>query len=211
MVIREYLDTKIRNIGRIALANTVAAALLLGLAACGNTDTGATTQPTAITTVEVPAATNTETTNIPADTSTAVPAAIETETPDMMDMGGASMDATATPAVSGAEATPTPAQQAGASTGADVQVQATIREWAIDLSQQEVAAGKVTFVVSNTGQFAHNFAVTDSNGEIAKTSTFSQGDGPQSLEVDLQPGTYTIVCTLPGHAARGQSVQLVDK
>ncbi|HET9494742.1 MAG TPA: sulfocyanin-like copper-binding protein, partial [Chloroflexia bacterium] len=68
---------------------------------------------------------------------------------------------------------------------------------------------KITFVVTNRGQFAHNFTVTGDSGTVAKTPNFSAADGEQTLEVELQPGTYTIICDLPGHAARGQQTELV--
>ena len=58
---------------------------------------------------------------------------------------------------------------------------------------------------------AHNFTVTDSSGQIARTPTFAGSQGPQTLEVTLAPGTYTIICDLPGHAARGQKATLVVK
>jgi hypothetical protein len=58
---------------------------------------------------------------------------------------------------------------------------------------------------------AHNLTVLDSSGEIAATPSFMSSEGPQTLEVQLQPGTYTIICSLPGHAARGQKTELVVK
>jgi plastocyanin len=96
-----------------------------------------------------------------------------------------------------------------ASGGSEVEVQATLREWAIDLSMQEVAAGKITFVVINQGQMAHNLTILSDSATVGKTSNFRAADGAQTLEVELQPGTYTIICDLPGHAARGQQTQIV--
>lgn len=58
----------------------------------------------------------------------------------------------------------------------------------------------------------HNLTVLDSNGtQIGQTSTFAQSEGPQTLAVDLQPGTYAIICSLTGHAQRGQKAELVVK
>jgi plastocyanin len=112
---------------------------------------------------------------------------------------------------SSAAPTATPAAGQGATAGATTEVQGTLREWAIDLSQQEVPAGKVIFTVTNQGGSAHNFTVQDSTGVIGRTPNFSRSDGPQMLEVELAPGTYTIICSLPGHAARGQQTTLVVK
>jgi uncharacterized cupredoxin-like copper-binding protein len=130
------------------------------------------------------------------------------------------MDETATPA--GTEVTPTTAAQADAtattvqtqptqSSGAETTVQATLKEWAIVLSQSEVPAGKVTFTVTNQGQMMHNLTIQDSSGVVAKTPNFDSSQGAQTLEVELQPGTYTLLCSLPGHAARGQMTQLTVK
>jgi uncharacterized cupredoxin-like copper-binding protein len=58
---------------------------------------------------------------------------------------------------------------------------------------------------------AHNFTVLSDTGTVAKTPNFRAANGAQTLEVDLQPGTYTIICDLPGHAQRGQKTQLVVK
>jgi plastocyanin len=156
-------------------------------------------------------------TTLPAELETAVttaPSAVATESTDMGDMAGMEDEANATqaPADPAGAATATPAADQGASNGSATQVQGTLREWAIDLSQQEVPAGKVIFTVTNTGQNTHNFAVEDSTGAlIAKTPNFGSRDGAQTLELDLAPGTYTIICSLPGHAARGQRTQLVVK
>jgi uncharacterized cupredoxin-like copper-binding protein len=118
------------------------------------------------------------------------------------DAGSANADASATPTAV--------AQQQESSTSTTVA--ATLCEWAIDLSQSEVPAGKITFTVVNTGMMAHNLTVLDSSGvTIDATPTFRGSDGPQTLEVELQPGTYTLICSLPGHAQRGQKTELVVK
>jgi uncharacterized cupredoxin-like copper-binding protein len=109
------------------------------------------------------------------------------------------------------DATATTASDAGAQAGSSTEIQATLREWAIDLSAQEAPTGKITFVVTNQGQMAHNFTVLSDTGTVAKVPNFRAANGPQTLEVDLQPGTYTIICDLPGHAQRGQKTQLVVK
>jgi plastocyanin len=99
----------------------------------------------------------------------------------------------------------------GTNSGGGTAVQATLREWAIDLSQAEVPAGKVTFTVTNNGQMPHNLTVTLNGADLGHTATFSSRQGAQTLTVDLHPGTYTLICSLPGHAQRGQQVSLVVK
>jgi plastocyanin len=101
-------------------------------------------------------------------------------------------------------------QQAGDS-GTEPVVQAALVEWAIQLSRSEVPAGKIRFVVTNQGTMPHNLTVQDSSGTIAQTPNFRAAQGPQTLEVDLKPGTYTLICSLPGHAKKGQITTLVVK
>ncbi|MDQ6692936.1 MAG: cupredoxin domain-containing protein, partial [Chloroflexota bacterium] len=89
-------------------------------------------------------------------------------------------------------------------------VTVTLREWAIDISGP-IKAGKVNITVTNTGGMAHNLTIANSSGAIARTSNFRSSDGPQTLIVDLTSGTYTFYCSLPGHAQRGQTTQIVVK
>lgn len=205
------------NIKKAGLITTLAGIMLVSLAACGGPATPAATPVATATQPEAMAPVGT---TVPEGLETAIttaPSAVATESTDMGDMGdmaemGDEATATPAPADAGGAATPTPAADQGASDGSTTQVQGTLREWAIDLSQQEVPAGKVIFTVTNTGQNTHNFAVEDSTGAmIAKTPNFGSRDGAQTLELDLAPGTYTIICTLPGHATRGQRTQLVVK
>jgi hypothetical protein len=222
---RNYINRNDKKIRHIGLVSALAVLMLLVLAACGTS--GATDQPAAVVadptpTETAPEAVATNGPNMASGTTTEVPEAVATE---MDDMGGMmdAMDSTPTAVEPQTEASDaaTPTEAAGSegsddtgtggSTGGVVKVQGTLREWAIDLSRQEVATGTVRFVVTNEGQFAHNFAITDASGTIAKTTTFGARDGAQTLEVELQPGTYTIVCDLPGHAARGQQIELTVK
>jgi plastocyanin len=128
--------------------------------------------------------------------------------------GGDAAPAAAVPTTAPAAAAPTTApagDTAPADTAQATEIKATLSEWALELSQKEVAAGKVTFVVTNNGRMPHNLSVTDSTGAKGTTRTFTASDGAQSLELTLAPGTYTVICALPGHADRGQKTVLVVK
>ncbi|MEO8288373.1 MAG: cupredoxin domain-containing protein [Chloroflexota bacterium] len=175
---------------RIIILGMLAMLALVSLSACGGTTDA---QPTATTAVQeaLPTAT------------TATQAAEPTATMEMGNAVDALPEATAP-----ADSQPTTAP----ATGGDVtEVQATLKEWSIALSQAEVPAGKVRFTVTNAGQMAHNLTVTDSSGTLAKTPNFNASQGTQTLEIDLKPGTYTLICSLPGHAQRGQKIDLVVK
>ena len=95
--------------------------------------------------------------------------------------------------------------------GAAQEVQVTLKEWAIEPKTLEVNAGKVRFDVTNSGQFTHDFVILKDGNELAKTPTFRQADGTQVLEVDLQPGTYKVLCDIQGHADRGMQGELIVK
>ena len=175
----------ILSLRRIALTGILAGTMLAGLAACG--DTPATAVP-----------------------ATTVPAMAVPTATVAADMGMSTM----APTTAGSEvATPATNTAASDSTGATdgVEVQATLKEWALDLNQTSVAAGKVRFVVNNTGMMPHNLTIKDDSGDLGHTSTFPKSAGPQTLEVTLKPGTYTVYCSLPGHADRGQKNTLIVK
>jgi uncharacterized cupredoxin-like copper-binding protein len=58
--------------------------------------------------------------------------------------------------------------------------------------------------VRNEGQIAHDLTLEQpgSNQRVIGTDTFLGGDGGK-LRVDLPPGRYKMVCTVPGHEERG--------
>ncbi len=189
--------------------------IVTGLAGCGGTTT-ATIDPTSTT------AAASDVSTAPTDTiatgSMETPTQPSTGSTDQITPTQALMDqSTPTQAPVGASDQVTPTQAmtgqggtSGSATG--TQIKATLKEWAIDLSQKEVSAGKITFSVTNEGVMRHNLTVMDSNGgKIGQTSTFASSEGAQTLAVDLQPGTYNIICSLPGHAQRGQQTTLVVK
>jgi uncharacterized cupredoxin-like copper-binding protein len=104
-----------------------------------------------------------------------------------------------------------PSSSTDTGAGTETVVQAALVEWSIQLSRSEVPAGKVRFIVTNQGTMNHNLTVQDDSGVIAKTPNFKPAQGPQTLEVDLKPGTYTLICSIPGHAKKGQIATLVVK
>ena len=98
-------------------------------------------------------------------------------------------------------------------------------EWAIE-TDLEVAAGTVTFDVSNEGNFPHHFAIArgdsyeelpqigggaideDALGDdfIGRTENLQSGE-TEIIEFDLDPGNYVFFCNIAAavsHAAQGQ-------
>ena len=57
----------------------------------------------------------------------------------------------------------------------------------------------------------HNLTILNDSGVVGATASFRPSDGPKVLEVDLPPGTYQMICSLPGHAQAGQRGTIVVK
>src|SRR5580765_1970115 len=70
-------------------------------------------------------------------------------------------------------------------------------EFKFKLSATSVAAGSVTFKVTNKGKLSHDFSV---GGK--KTAMLSPGKSA-TLTVTLKKGSSAYMCTVPGHAAAG--------
>jgi hypothetical protein len=196
------------TIARMALLIALTSLAMLALAACGgNSIAESTTQPIVASPTTAPPATATEDmmgmpemTTMP--TLPTLPTAVSTSgtVPSPVSTTG-----------TGSQGGATPTQEPTGQVGATTQIQAKLIEWSITMSRQEAPAGKIIFTVTNEGRGMHNFSINGASGEVAATRSFQPSEGPQTLEVELQAGTYTIICSLPGHAQRGQMTTLVVK
>ena len=71
-------------------------------------------------------------------------------------------------------------------------------------------AGSDTFDFTNDAPIAHDFTIETSSGQkVAATPIFS--GGTKSATATLKPGTYTFLCTVPGHADAGMKGTLTVK
>lgn len=84
-------------------------------------------------------------------------------------------------------------------------VNITLNEWSLILDTVPMNAGAITIVVKNEGKMKHDLVLTG-NGVNAKTKTLEPGE-TETLTVDLAPGTYNLVCSVPGHSLLGMSSQ----
>ena len=91
------------------------------------------------------------------------------------------------------------------SPGPKAQVEVSMTDYAFDPHPIEVAAGDVRFVVKNDGQIAHDLVLP----ELGKGTADQRPGNTRSFDVTLRPGTYLVVCDLPGHRAAGMVTQLV--
>lgn len=141
----------------------------------------------------------------------------------------ATTDAATTVPASTQPATTQPATTVEAPAGEEIT--ASLVEWAID-APAEYAAGDVTFVATNDGNFPHEFVVIRGDGYeslpladggavieddlpagalLGRTDRLGAGSSGE-LTVTLEPGTYVLLCNLGAgansHAGQGQVLDI---
>lgn len=99
-------------------------------------------------------------------------------------------------------------------------VAVTLSEFKITPAVARVGAGRVTFVVTNTGKIKHQFTIIrtdkpasavlskhnpddDIPGARGEIASLAPGATKQLVIKDLKPGHYALVCALPGHYQAG--------
>jgi plastocyanin len=81
---------------------------------------------------------------------------------------------------------------------------------AFDQKDVTAKAGSVTIDFDNKEALQHDVKVEDSSGqELGGTDLVSSGTA--TATVDLQPGTYTFFCSVPGHREAGMEGTLTVK
>jgi uncharacterized cupredoxin-like copper-binding protein len=118
-----------------------------------------------------------------------------------------------------------PATSAGnaPATSASGTVQATEKDFAIGLEPTTATSGPVTFQITNQGPSTHEFVVFKTDLDPANLPVDKDGNvdeegkgvkhidevediasaSTESLKVDLEPGSYVVICNLPGHYKLG--------
>jgi uncharacterized cupredoxin-like copper-binding protein len=102
--------------------------------------------------------------------------------------------------------TQTTAPPATAATAAPTMVKVSETEFKIKLPKTSVPAGSYAFDVQNDGQAPHDLVVKGA-GVDERTKTLNAGESA-TLKVDLEPGTYELYCSLPGHKQAGMDLKL---
>jgi hypothetical protein len=105
------------------------------------------------------------------------------------------------------------AADAGASRPAPARMLIYAQEWSLWPSRSSLPAGHVIVQLWNRGQDAHDLRIrrlrhgrmTGRAQGVAITQSGKIGEGSWNL----QPGTYELYCSLPGHLRRGMHMQLV--
>jgi plastocyanin len=129
---------------------------------------------------------------------------------------GGSSDSSSSAESSGAETTTessgSGAEAAGGSAGSAsaLDIEAASSGLAYASNSATAKAGKVTVDFTNPQAIPHDVAIESSGGEvIGQTETTAEGS--DSTEVELEPGTYTYFCTVPGHREAGMEGTLTVK
>ncbi len=88
-------------------------------------------------------------------------------------------------------------------------VRVTLSEWTVRLSTQAVAAGPVSFAVTNTGSIPHAFEI-EGRGIERETRQIQPGDSA-TLALTLRAGTYEVYCPVGegSHKKLGMVARLV--
>lgn len=114
-------------------------------------------------------------------------------------------------ATTGDESSDTATTTDGSGKGGTVQIEAD-PSGALAFTQTRIdaPAGSDTIEFSNPSGTDHNVEIEDPNGEdVAETDTIA--DGKTSTTADLQPGTYTFYCAIPGHREAGMEGTITVK
>ncbi|HET7484070.1 MAG TPA: plastocyanin/azurin family copper-binding protein [Solirubrobacterales bacterium] len=96
------------------------------------------------------------------------------------------------------EEAPKPNTQGAATT---LQLSASPTQIAFDTTKLSAQAGKITIDFNNPSALEHDVAIEQNGKQIAISETIAKSK--TSVSADLEPGTYTFLCTVPGHAEAG--------
>jgi plastocyanin len=99
----------------------------------------------------------------------------------------------------------------GGGSGGTVKIEADPNgQLAFTKTKIDAPAGQDTIEFDNPSSTGHNVEIEDSSGEdVAGTDTIT--DGKTSTTADLQPGTYTFYCSVPGHREAGMEGTITVK
>jgi len=108
-----------------------------------------------------------------------------------------------------AEATTTEAAGGGGGAGGTVEL-TTSEGVSYDQKSAETTAGTITINYDNQVDIPHDVIVEDEGGtNLGGTDVITASSA--STTVDLQPGTYTFYCDVPGHRDQGMEGTLTVK
>jgi plastocyanin len=92
-------------------------------------------------------------------------------------------------------------QPAAKGPGGTLQLAADPTQIAFDKETLDSKPGKVTIEFTNPATIEHDVAIEQNGKQLAVSERITKGK--TSVTVDLAPGAYTFLCTVPGHAEAG--------
>jgi plastocyanin len=84
------------------------------------------------------------------------------------------------------------------------------KEYSVYPTHNPVGTGSVEFNVTNFGMDAHDFSIRTGGGTVISSTPVASGQ-TTIVTVDLQPGTYTLFCSLSDHESLGMHASLQVK
>jgi plastocyanin len=123
--------------------------------------------------------------------------------------GSDNNDTTAAQAPATTQSTGTTGGAAGGASTVDISTPSG-SDLAFDQKDATAKAGSVTVDLDNKQSLSHDVAIADSSGKVLG-QTELVASGTTSTTVDLQPGSYTFYCTVPGHREAGMEGTLTVK
>lgn len=94
--------------------------------------------------------------------------------------------------------------------GGTVKLAAAEAALEFDTTELSSKPGKVTIDFDNPSAIPHNVEVEDESGKVlGGTETIASSE--ESATVELEPGTYTFFCSIPGHREAGMEGTLTVK
>jgi plastocyanin len=92
--------------------------------------------------------------------------------------------------------------QSGAGASATtLKLAADTTDIAFDKEELSAKAGEVTIDFNNPSAISHNVVIEKDGKEIAGTPVITESE--ESVSAELEAGSYTFVCTVPGHEEAG--------
>ncbi len=114
------------------------------------------------------------------------------------------------------QSSPTPssastASQSGSSIdpSAATPIAVTVKDFSLDPADITANGSAVSMAVTNAGPTIHNVTVRNATGAVVMaTKNLREGES-ETITASIPAGTYTVLCTLPGHESLGIKGSLV--
>ncbi|TMF88228.1 MAG: hypothetical protein E6I08_08070 [Chloroflexi bacterium] len=87
-------------------------------------------------------------------------------------------------------------------------VKVVLADFSFTPSQIQAKAGSPEFYLVNEGKSSHDMTIMDSSGKQLARSELVQPGNTSVFDTKLSAGTYSVICSQPGHADAGMKATL---